>query len=309
MISAKTTCSRESPLEPGPSPCQMPHARPVGLDPDHWYAVEYDAALKRGKVLRTGYWGREIALFRGEDGAVRAIEDRCAHRHVRLSLGEVSGCTLTCPYHGWSYAGDGRLQAIPHDLFGHTLPKVKLEAYPVRIRYGLIWIFPGNAAMADSVPMPRIPELEPDAPWASTFHDFTWNAHYSTIVASMRGLSVPERHRCIRPLSSAAIPSAHTDADDIHVDYPHHWFDTGRKSKSGCFLLPLDDKTTRVFIVLCIPALRFPMTQRPLPLCWTRVLLAMFRSVLLKPIMSKQQAHHETADAETAPLQAAHSGR
>ena len=95
---------------------------------------------------------------------MRAIEDRCAHRQVRLSLGEVHGCDLTCPYHGWTYGGDGRLVAIPHETFGRNVSKVRVASYPVRVRYGLIWIFPGDPALAEETPMPEIPELEGASP-------------------------------------------------------------------------------------------------------------------------------------------------
>ena len=111
--------------------------RAAGLDPDYWYAVEYDGAVRPGQVVEVTFWGESIALYRGADGALRALENRCAHRQLKLSLGAVTGCPLTCAYHGWAYAQDGRLSAIPHDLFGRPFPSVRLRAYPVRVRYGL----------------------------------------------------------------------------------------------------------------------------------------------------------------------------
>src|SRR5262245_40095835 len=93
-------------------------ARTAGLHPDHWYAVEYDARVPVGRVVEVKFWGRSIAVFRGADGKLRALEDRCAHRHVKLSIGQVAGCSLTCAYHGWSYDGEGHLLEVPHELFG-----------------------------------------------------------------------------------------------------------------------------------------------------------------------------------------------
>src|SRR5256885_8139636 len=40
----------------------------------------------------------------------------------------------------------------------------------VKVRYGLIWIFPGNPALADHRQIPDIPELEGDNPWRSEEH-------------------------------------------------------------------------------------------------------------------------------------------
>ena len=90
------------------------------------------------------FWNTSIALYRGADGRLFALENRCAHRQLKLSLGHVDGCNLTCVYHGWSYDGAGKVVGIPHDLFGKSTLKVQVRSYPVQARHGLIWIFPGD---------------------------------------------------------------------------------------------------------------------------------------------------------------------
>src|SRR5947209_205582 len=157
-------------------------ARAAGMHPDYWYAVEYDTRVPAGRVVEVKFWNKSIAVFRGRDGRLRAVENRCAHRHVKLSIGQVTGCTLTCAYHGWSYDEQGRLMEIPHELFGRQFSKVRIASYPVRSRYGLIWLFPGDPAMADQRHIPEIPELEGPDRWACVPLDFTWRAHHSIIV-------------------------------------------------------------------------------------------------------------------------------
>ena len=49
--------------------------------------------------------GERIAVYRGAGGAVHALEDRCAHRQVPLSMGVVEGDGLRCCYHGWARTG------------------------------------------------------------------------------------------------------------------------------------------------------------------------------------------------------------
>src|SRR5437867_9308463 len=141
-------------------------ARAAGLHPDYWYAVELDSAVKLGSVVEIQFWKRSIALFRGQDGKVHALENRCAHRQLKLSIGDVEGCNLVCAYHGWAYNDEGRVVQIPHDLFGREMPSFRVPSYPVKVRYGLIWIFPGNPALAETHDIPVIPELEGDEPWA-----------------------------------------------------------------------------------------------------------------------------------------------
>ena len=100
--------------------------RAAGMDPDYWYAVEDMRRVKPGTVVEVIFWKRSIALFRGKDGAFYAIDNRCAHRQLKLSMGEVQGCRLVCAYHGWQYDGSGRCVGIPHDLSGRDLPKLPL---------------------------------------------------------------------------------------------------------------------------------------------------------------------------------------
>ena len=141
-------------------------ARAAGMDPDYWYAVEEARRVKPGTVVEIIFWKRSIALFRGMDGSFHAVENRCAHRQLKLSLGEVQGCRLVCAYHGWQYDENGRLAEIPHDHFGRGLPKLSLRTYPVQVRYGLIWLFPGKPDLAQLRQIPDIPELEGPARWA-----------------------------------------------------------------------------------------------------------------------------------------------
>jgi phenylpropionate dioxygenase-like ring-hydroxylating dioxygenase large terminal subunit len=71
-------------------------ARAAGMNPDYWYAVEWDKEIKRGDVKEVVFWKQSIALFRGQDGRLAAIENRCAHRQLKLTLGQVQGCQLVC---------------------------------------------------------------------------------------------------------------------------------------------------------------------------------------------------------------------
>jgi phenylpropionate dioxygenase-like ring-hydroxylating dioxygenase large terminal subunit len=61
------------------------------------------------------YLGESVIVIRGDDGVARAFANVCRHRGSRLVDGE-AGCAkvLTCPYHAWSYARDGRLVGVPH---------------------------------------------------------------------------------------------------------------------------------------------------------------------------------------------------
>lgn len=46
--------------------------------------------------------GKKIAVFNCA-GAFYAIDDVCKHRGGPLAEGDLEGCVVTCPWHGWTY--------------------------------------------------------------------------------------------------------------------------------------------------------------------------------------------------------------
>jgi renierapurpurin 18,18'-hydroxylase len=121
--------------------------RRVGAHPDHWYPLAWSHELKKGRTLGRAFAGLPIVLYRGESGRVFALEDRCAHRQVPLHLGVVSGDELKCHYHGWQYDCRGRCVDVPY-LGRERLPNGVL-AYPAHEVDGLIFVFPGDPALAE----------------------------------------------------------------------------------------------------------------------------------------------------------------
>ena len=122
--------------------------RRIGADPDRWYALAWSDELARGKTLGRRFAGEPIVLYRGDSGRVFALEDRCAHRQVPLHLGVVSGDELKCHYHGWTYDCAGKCIEIPY-LGREKLPN-GVRPYLAREIDGLIFVFPGDPALADA---------------------------------------------------------------------------------------------------------------------------------------------------------------
>ena len=128
--------------------------RQIGAHPDHWYPVAWSRDVKSGRALATRFAGDPIVLFRNPAGAVSALEDRCAHRQVPLSLGLVDGDGIRCGYHGWRYAASGQCTDVPY------LGKCKLpngvRAYPCHEVAGLIFVFPGDSSRAQLIAPPAL---------------------------------------------------------------------------------------------------------------------------------------------------------
>ena len=83
-----------------------------------------------------------------------ALEDRCAHRQVPLNAGVVDGCAIRCCYHGWTYDRTGACVDVPY-LGKGKLPN-GVRSYPCREAAGLVFVFPGDPALADRVTFPAL---------------------------------------------------------------------------------------------------------------------------------------------------------
>jgi renierapurpurin 18,18'-hydroxylase len=123
-----------------------PDLRRIGAHPDHWYPAAWSNELLPGTTFATQFAGEPIVLVRPENGALFALEDRCAHRQVPLSKGTVDGCTLRCCYHGWRYDASGRCIDVPY-LKG-KLPN-GVRRYAAVERNGVIFVWPGQSPPSD----------------------------------------------------------------------------------------------------------------------------------------------------------------
>ncbi len=134
-----------------PRPTSSPDCfdlRRIGAHPDHWYPLAWSDDLKAGQALGRRFADQPIVIYRGMSGQVFALEDRCAHRQVPLHLGVVTGDNLKCHYHGWTYHCSGKCVGVPY-LGVERMPN-GVKSYPAREVDGLVFVFPGDATLAES---------------------------------------------------------------------------------------------------------------------------------------------------------------
>jgi phenylpropionate dioxygenase-like ring-hydroxylating dioxygenase large terminal subunit len=111
------------------------------------------------------YLGESIIVIRGDDREVRAFSNVCRHRGSRLVDG-TGGCAkvLTCPYHAWSYARDGRLVGVPHRAEYPGLRTEDHGLFPVALENWRGFLFVALEPGAPSVAAMMAPyehEIEP----------------------------------------------------------------------------------------------------------------------------------------------------
>jgi len=183
---------------PGHSLAQPPGSdtdlRRVGINPNFWYPVAVSGDVRKKSAFAATFAGMRIALYRGESGTVYALEDRCAHRQVPLSMGVVEGDTLRCCYHAWTYRGDGRISQVPYLPKGAARPPRGVRCYPVREAYGLVFVFPGDPQAADGTALPELPEFSSPRHKTMTFSR-TVRCHYSFMHENLLDMNHQFLHR------------------------------------------------------------------------------------------------------------------
>jgi phenylpropionate dioxygenase-like ring-hydroxylating dioxygenase large terminal subunit len=109
--------------------------------------------------------GESVLVIRGADGAVRAFANVCRHRGSRLVDGE-AGCAkrLTCPYHAWTYAADGRLVGVPmkEDYPGLDQRALGLVPFELELWRGFAFVrLEGGGPSVAAMMAPYDAEIEP----------------------------------------------------------------------------------------------------------------------------------------------------
>lgn len=136
-----------------------------------WHYACHAGRLERPGDFVTGtLFDQDFFLVRGQDNEIRAFYNVCAHRGHRLLDG--SGCKnrITCPYHAWTYALDGRLMGLRSSGEGQCFSRSDISLSGIKVDRILDFIFinlapdaPPLAAfapgLAESISA-RVPDLE-----------------------------------------------------------------------------------------------------------------------------------------------------
>lgn len=206
---------RSSAIDP-PATASVRDLRRVPIHPDHWYPLAWSHELKRGKTLGVRFAGDPIVLARTQSGTVFALEDRCAHRQVPLHAGVVDGESIRCGYHGWTYDCTGKCVDVPY-LGKERLPN-GVRAYPCREMYGLIFVFPGDAALAEERPLPALPSVA-DKAYKTRRFGREVKCHYSFMHENLMDMNHQFLHRRQMGQMRARSLGRRRGEDWVEVDY------------------------------------------------------------------------------------------
>ena len=113
---------------------------------------EPDCPPVRVKIL-----SERLLAFRDTDGTLGLIDEFCPHRGASLWFGRNEECGLRCPYHGWKFDVNGQCVEVPSEpAESGYAKKIKLTAYPVIEKGGVIWTYMGKPENKPAEPELRI---------------------------------------------------------------------------------------------------------------------------------------------------------
>lgn len=111
-----------------------------------------DAAPVRLRLL-----GEDLVAFRDAAGAPAIVQSRCVHRGAPLFFGKVEAAGLRCPYHGWVFNTSGQCVEIPSVPDSRVVQNMRIKAYQVVEKAGVIWIYMGEGA---APALPKFPWVD-----------------------------------------------------------------------------------------------------------------------------------------------------
>jgi phenylpropionate dioxygenase-like ring-hydroxylating dioxygenase large terminal subunit len=152
---------------------------------NYWYVAAIDCEVGRNPMRRV-FMNEPVVLYRTEDGMPIALEDRCAHRHLPLSMGKLKGDILECLYHGLCFDRTGVCVKVPGQ--DTVPPSARVRAYPIVERNHWLWIWMGDPALADPKAITDFHWLD-DPAWGAETRYLHTKANWQLIVDNLLDLT------------------------------------------------------------------------------------------------------------------------
>ena len=95
----------------------------------NWVPISRAAECPPGQAIECVAGDRIVALY-NIDGAFHALDGICPHQGGPLAKGQLTGCVVTCPWHGWQFDVTTGQHQINATLRHESLP-IKVEAEQV----------------------------------------------------------------------------------------------------------------------------------------------------------------------------------
>ena len=172
-----------------------------------WYWVLRSKELKKGKIKPVTMLGRDLIVFRGEDGVARVMDAYCPHMGAHLAEGRVDGQGVRCFFHHWKFAEDGQCVDVPCQK---TPVKAGIRAWPTEEKYGMIWLWSGESPRHPAPYIPELKDVEEDSGFGNAFEK---GCHPNIVMVN----AIDEQHfHSVHPLASSLADGLHFDINSYN---------------------------------------------------------------------------------------------
>ena len=111
-----------------------------------WLFIGHESQIEKpGDYFISGMGEESVIMCRDRESKVHVFLNSCRHRGMKVCrYDEGNTPVFTCPYHGWSYATDGKLAGIPYfkDAYHGEIDRTQwglVEVAQLRIYKGTVW--------------------------------------------------------------------------------------------------------------------------------------------------------------------------
>ena len=143
-----------------------------------WYMAGLPEELENGPLGRV-FLGEPVVLYRGAAGRATALENRCCHRALPLSMGRVIEDRIQCGYHGLEFDATGACVRVPGQA--RIPPGARVRRYPLVESHGWLWIWMGGEEEANRDILPEL-YWRDDPRWVATGERRQVNCGYELLV-------------------------------------------------------------------------------------------------------------------------------
>lgn len=213
----------------------------------------------KGDYFALDIAGEPVVIVRGRDEELRALSNVCRHRGtILVDSGTGNAKRFVCPYHAWTYDGEGKLVGAPHtgnitvSKDDHCLPQFSVTTWE-----GLVFVNLG--ANPDSLE-DRLADIKPYLDRFKTdrfSHVFSaeeehWNANWKlTMENAMESYHLFKVHQ-------KTLETVTPTQDAYYVEGSADWTITAGKMKGvgdtiWKWLMPTESKLFENYLLICIP--------------------------------------------------------
>ncbi|XP_034949972.1 cholesterol 7-desaturase-like [Chelonus insularis] len=184
--------------------------------PNGWFGLLRSFELAKGEVKYVTALGEHFAVFRTETGVVNVIDAFCPHLGANFAKGgKVKGECIECPFHSWTFTGDGRCQNIPYS--SRALSGLQVKHWISQEVNKIIFVWYHAESMDPDWQVEPIPQIENEDWIYQGRNQFIVNCHVQ---------EVPENGSDWTHLDAVHVPAMFMDAIPSHL-IRHAWDGTG----------------------------------------------------------------------------------